>query len=448
MAGIPTPQVIRKTILTPFQRFLHTESAGGILLIFFTLLAMLWANSPWAESYFALWEQKLSIGFGGWALSKALILWVNDGLMAIFFFLVGLEIKREVLIGELSSVKKASLPFFAAVGGMIIPALLFLLLQQGKAGASGWGIPMATDIAFSLGILSLLGKRVPLSMKIFLTAFAIVDDIGAVLVIALFYSNEIYLTALYIAFGLYAVLLILNFFNVKKKTPYLLLGIVIWYFFLKSGLHPTIAGIMVAFTIPISSRIRCREFVDEIEDNLVDFKDNNIPNDQLLTYEQLSAVGSIEKASEKVQPPLQKLEHDLHSFVAFFILPVFALANAGVALGDVGEAFSNPLTLNVAIGLLVGKTVGISLLCWIGVKIGIASLPEGTHWKHIIALGLLGGVGFTMALFIANLAFVDASLLGAAKIGILLGSTLAGVGGFFLLKATLPKQAPALDRNE
>ncbi|WP_017730884.1 Na+/H+ antiporter NhaA [Nafulsella turpanensis] len=442
MAGIPTTQVIRKTILTPFQRFLHTESAGGILLIFFTLFAMLWANSPWAQSYFALWENKLTIGFGDWALSKELILWVNDGLMAIFFFLVGLEIKREVLIGELSSVKKASLPFFAAIGGMVLPALLFILLQQGRPGASGWGIPMATDIAFSLGILSLLGKRVPVSMKIFLTAFAIVDDIGAVLVIALFYSNEIYLTALYIALGLFAILPILNFFNVKKKTPYLLLGIVIWYFFLKSGLHPTIAGIMVAFTIPISSRIRCREFVEEIEENLTDFRDYNIPNDRLLTYEQLSAVGTIERAAESVQPPLQKLEHSLHTFVAFFILPVFALANAGVALGDAGAAFSNPLTLNIAMGLLIGKTVGITLLSWIGVKAGFASLPEGTYWKHIIGLGLLGGVGFTMALFIANLAFTDAELLGAAKIGILLGSTIAGVGGYILLRITLPKVSP------
>ena len=439
MAETTTPTIIRKVIITPFQRFLHTESAGGILLIFFTILAMAWANSPWAESYFAIWSNNFTIGYGDWALSKDLLLWVNDGLMAIFFFLVGLEIKREVMMGELSSVKKASLPFFAAIGGMILPALLFIFLQQGRPGASGWGIPMATDIAFSLGILSLLGNRVPVSMKIFLTAFAIVDDIGAVLVIAIFYSSEIYLGALYIALGLYAILLVLNIFNVKKKTFYVLIGILIWYFFLKSGLHPTIAGIMVAFTIPTFSRIQCRKFVEEIEANLQDFKDNNVPDDRLLTYEQLSSVGVMERAAEHVQPPLQKLEHDLHGFVAFFVLPVFALANAGVALGDAAGAFTNPLTLNIALALLVGKTVGVSLLSWISVKIGLASLPAGTSWKHLIALGTLGGVGFTMALFIANLAFTDVELLSAAKIGILIGSTVAGVAGFLLLRFTLPK---------
>lgn len=442
MPAAKTTQIIKRVIVTPFQRFLATESSGGILLIFFTILAMLWANSPWSESYFTLWSSKFTIGFGEWALSKELLLWVNDGLMAIFFFLVGLEIKREVLVGELSSFKQASLPFFAAIGGMVFPALIFIALQGEQPGAEGWGIPMATDIAFSLGILSLLGSRIPVSMKIFLTAFAIVDDIGAVLVIALFYSNEVYLTALYIALGLFLILIIFNFLRVRKKILYALVGIVIWYFFLKSGLHPTIAGIMIAFTIPITSRIRTRQFIENMEDNLLVFRDNDTHEEKLLTYEQLSSVDDIERAAEHVQPPLQQLEHNLHGFVAYFILPVFALANAGVALGDAGEALSSPLSLNIALGLVVGKTLGVGLLSWLGVKFGLASLPEGTRWKHLLALGLLGGVGFTMALFIANLAFTDVNLLNAAKIGILAGSTIAGVAGYLILRMTLPKPTP------
>lgn len=233
MHDVNNTPILKRVIVTPFQRFLATEASGGILLIFFTILAMLWANSAWSDSYFALWDSKLTIGFGDWELSKALLLWVNDGLMAIFFFLVGLEIKREMMVGELSSLKQASLPFFAAIGGMAFPALIFLALQGGQPGAEGWGIPMATDIAFSLGILSLLGSRVPVSMKIFLTAFAIVDDIGAVLVIALFYSSNIYLPALYTALGLFLILILFNILNVRKQMFYVVVGVVIWYFFFK-----------------------------------------------------------------------------------------------------------------------------------------------------------------------------------------------------------------------
>lgn len=436
-------KMVKRIIITPFQRFLQTEASGGILLIFFTVLALVWANSAWSASYDNLWSTKFTIGYGDWALSKALILWVNDGLMAIFFFLVGLEIKREVLVGELSTLKQAALPFFAAIGGMVVPALLFVGLNYDKPGADGWGVPMATDIAFSLGILSLLGKRVPLNMKIFLTAFAIVDDIGAVLVIALFYSGTIYLTALYIALALFVVLIILNILNVRKKTIYILIAAVIWYFFLKSGLHPTIAGIMVAFTIPISSKIRASEFVGEIEDGLKIFKNApNSPEEKLLNYKQLSSVESISYAAKNVEPPLQTLEHGLHNLVAFFILPVFALANAGVALGDAGSALSSALTINIALGLFVGKTVGVAFLSWVGVKLNLAGLPEGIKWMHLIALGMLGGVGFTMALFIANLAFTDPELINQAKTGIILGSTIAALGGYFILKSILPKPLP------
>ena len=276
-------------------------------------------------------------------------------------------------------------------------------------------------------------------MKIFLTAFAIVDDIGAVLVIALFYSGDIYLDALYIAMGFFALLLLFNVMNVRKKTLYVIVGIIIWYFFLKSGLHPTIAGIMVAFTVPITSRIRAVDFTEEVSNGLVVFeKFEDDPTDKLLSYEQLSSVESISEAAKHVQPPLQKLEHDLHGFVAYFVLPIFALANAGVVLAGAGEALSSALTINIALGLVVGKTLGIGLLSWLGVKLGWASLPENTTWTHLIALGLLGGVGFTMALFIANLAFRDPELLNQAKTGILIGSTLAGIGGYLILRMTLP----------
>lgn len=438
---MPTParRILRRVIVTPFQRFVQTESSGGILLIFFTAIPLIWANSAWSESYFDLWNTKVGLAWGDWSLIKYLILWVNDGLMAIFFFLVGLEIKREVLVGELSSMRKASLPIFAAIGGMVFPALLFVLLQSGKPGAEGWGIPMATDIAFSLGILSLLGKRVPLSMKIFLTAFAIVDDIGAVLVIAIFYSGDIQLNELYIALGLFLVLIGFNIFNVRKKTLYMLVGVIIWYFFLKSGLHPTIAGIMVAFTVPITSRIRAADFIEEVENGLVVFKEfEDDPNDHLLSYEQLSSAEAVRSAAKNVEPPLQKLENSLHGFVAYFVLPVFALANAGVVLAGAGDALSSSLTLNIALGLVFGKTIGIGLLSWLSVKLGIASLPTGSTWVQLLALALLGGVGFTMALFIANLAFTDPELLNQAKIGILIGSTIAGVGGFLILRMTLP----------
>lgn len=438
---------VKKLLVTPFQRFIATESAGGIVLIIFTILALIWANSPLRDSYSELWTTKLTIGYGDWGLSKALLLWINDGLMCIFFFLVGLEIKREVMAGELSSMKQASLPFFAALGGMLLPALVFIFLQGDKPGSDGWGIPMATDIAFSLGILSLLGKRVPLSLKIFLTAFAIVDDIGAVLVIAIFYSAEINIEALLIGLGLFSILIAFNLTGIQSSFPYLLVGIVIWYFFLKSGLHPTIAGIMAAFTIPIAAKGRSSSFVEEIETSLQNFKERpDDPEKQLLTYSQLNSVEAIHTTSQRVQPPLQKIERSLHTLVAFFILPVFALANSGVILDAIGEALASPLTISIAVGLVVGKTAGIGIFSWVGIKLKFAQLPGDFRFQHLVAVGMLGGVGFTMALFIANLAFTDALLLNQAKAGILLGSTIAGLGGYFWLRATL-KDVPEIKEN-
>jgi Na+:H+ antiporter, NhaA family len=326
---------------------------------------------------------------------------------------------------------------------MVVPALLFVLLQAGRPGAEGWGIPMATDIAFSLGILSLLGKRVPLSMKIFLTAFAIVDDIGAVLVIALFYTSEIDFGYLYLGLGLFVIPLAMNIMNVRKQLLYFIMGGIIWYFFLKSGIHPTVAGIMMAFTVPITSRIKVQDFIEEVNNGLVVFEKFKDDEDtKLLNYEQMASVEAIETATNHIQPPLQKLEHMLHTGVAFLVLPIFALANAGVIFAGGAEDLTAPLTISIALSLLLGKMLGVSLLSWLSVRLGFASLPAGTSWLQLIALGMLGGVGFTMALFIANLAFTDAVLLNQAKMGIILGSTLAGIGAYFILRVTLPVSLP------
>ncbi len=434
-----TRKYIKRIVVTPFQRFIKMESSGGILLIVTTVIALLWANSGWGSSYTSVWETNFSIGLGTWSLSKDLILWINDGLMCIFFFLVGLEIKREVLAGQLSTMRQAALPFFAAIGGMVIPALAFVMIMRGEPGAEGWGIPMATDIAFSLGILSLLGKRVPVAMKIFLTAFAIVDDIGAVLVIALFYTGGVELNYLLIGLGLFSILIIFNLINLQSSKPYLVVGVVIWYFFLKSGIHPTIAGILAAFTIPMQSRVNASDFFGSIKDQVSKFTGISPRERNLLSYDELHAADAIRQKATRVQPPLQKLEHMLHPVVAYFILPVFALANSGVILDNLGEALGSLLTVGVAAGLLLGKTLGIGILSWIGIKTGIARLPGELNLHQLIAVGMLGGVGFTMALFIANLAFQDQELLNQAKSGILLGSTLAGIGGYFWLRRILNK---------
>ena len=429
-----------KKLTVPFQKFFELESSGGIILIFCTLIALLLANSAWSETYFSFWETKLSIGFGEHVLSKSILIWVNDALMAIFFFVVGLEIKREIMAGELSSPAQASLPIVAALGGMIIPALFFILLAGGgEEGISkGWGIPMATDIAFSLGILKLLGKRVPLTLKIFLTAFAIVDDIGAVLVIALFYTSEIVWSALMIAGALYVVLVLFNVFYMKNIALYMLIGAVIWFFFLKSGIHPTVAGVMVAFVIPARRKINIHDFLDHIKLGLNNFSSSQTESKIVLTSVQINAINTIEEASEKVQSPLQRIENELHGMVIFFIMPVFALANAGVAFGEnFTVALTSTLTISIAVSLVLGKVLGITLFTWIGVKTKITSLPTGTKWIHIIGLGFLGGIGFTMSLFIANLAFGQGLLLDEAKIGILIASLIAGLAGYFILKTSL-----------
>jgi NhaA family Na+:H+ antiporter len=425
----------------PFQEFLHKEASGGILLIICTIIALIWANSPFAESYHHLWHTYLNLDIGGTGLKYSLHHWINDGLMAVFFFVVGLEIKRELLVGELSSLKKASLPIAAALGGMIFPALIYILFNAGTEGSSGWGIPMATDIAFVVGILALLGKRVPLSLKIFILALAIVDDIGAVLVIAIFYTSQTSFISLLIAAGLLILLIIMNRIGVRNLLVYTIVGIALWLAFLKSGVHATVAGVLLAFTIPASSRINTKKFTDETKYLINDFNDAGDHGDNVLTNEErLSIVDQIENNCEKILTPLQRFEHGLHPWVSFFIMPIFALANAGVSIGSgFLSSVSNPVSVGIILGLFIGKQVGIFVFSYLAVKLKIASKSEDVSWRKIYAAAILGGIGFTMSLFIANLAFGTGDSLDIAKVGILSGSLISGIVGFLILKSALSK---------
>jgi NhaA family Na+:H+ antiporter len=437
---------ILTNILDPFQRFLKIEASGGIILLFFTAFALVWANSSLGHTYQKLWENYLTLGIGNFKLTDTILHWVNDGLMAIFFFVVGLEIKRELIAGELSSLKQASLPIAAALGGMIFPALIYILVNTNNATEGGWGIPMATDIAFSLGVLSLLGKRVPISLKVFLVAFAIVDDLGAVMVIALFYSGDIQWNYLLIGMALYILLVLFNRLNIRYIPVYMVLGWVIWFMFKNSGIHPTIAGVMIAFSIPMNPRTKLSTFKDRMVNNLHAFAPVQNKDRMTLTKEQLMAIDNMEQEIEYVQSPVQKLEHTLHHFVTYVVMPVFALTNAGVVFkaSGIGEIFIH-LSGTIELSLILGKVIGIFLFTWLSVKLGIGALPPTVKWIHILGLGFLGGMGFTMSLFISNLAFSGPLLLDPAKIGILTGSLIAGILGYIILSITLDKSS-AMDK--
>lgn len=430
----------------PFHRFMRFEAAGGVLLIVCALAAMIWANSGGAGAYTELfYTSKVTVGFGEWALSKPFILWINDLLMAVFFLLVGLEIKREVLVGELRSPRKAALPIAAALGGMVIPGAIYALVNMGHDSISGWGVPMATDIAFALGVLALVGSRVPISVRVFLTSLAIVDDLGALLVIAVFYTESIGIAYLGKAALVLAIMTVLNVMGVRRVLVYMLLGIVVWYFVLKSGVHATIAGVLVAMTIPAKTRVDQARYSRFVRDMLDRFdRDSAGEKKSWTTGKQQTAVLAIADAGQKVETPVRGLEHALIPWVAFLILPVFALANAGVPLeaGTEGEGaasvWSSRALWGVVLGLLIGKPVGVFGFAWIAQKIGIGMLPEGSTWRHVFGAAWLSGIGFTMALFIANLAYNSATDLDAAKLGVLGASVVAGVVGLLVL-ATGPR---------
>jgi Na+:H+ antiporter, NhaA family len=422
-------------LLRPIQAFTRLEAAGGILLIAGTIAALVWANSPWATSYSHLWHINVTFGFGSARLSEELHFWINDGLMAVFFLLAGLEIKREALVGELASVRKAALPIAAALGGLLVPAGLYTLLNCNGPGAAGWGIPMATDIAFALGVLALLGDRVPASLKVFLAALAIADDIGAVLVIAFFYTAHISWISLAVAGGFFVALIAMNRIGVRHPLIYAILGIGLWLAFLHSGIHATVAGVLLALTIPARQRIDVRAFLGRSENALDEIRR---AEDAGEVVEAIAAKGhAIERLvsdCERVESPMLRFEHALVPWSKHVIMPIFALSNAGVALGsDAASAVVHPISLGIICGLMFGKPIGIMTLSWLSTRSGVASLPTGVSWRQILGVGMLGGIGFTMSLFVANLAFDATETLEIAKVGILAASLISGIGGAIIL---------------
>ncbi len=431
-----------------FLSFIRHNVSGGMILIIMAILAMVAANSPWSHLYTEIWNRPISLQIGNFNLFShhgtplTLMTFINDALMAIFFFVVGLEIKREILVGHLSSMKQAMLPIIAACGGIFIPVLIYLIFCHTEPAANGFAIPMATDIAFSLGIMSLLGKRVPLSLKVFLTAFAVVDDIAGILVIALFYSTHLQLGYLIAAFVLLGILFLLNRLNVMRKTFYIILGIAVWYLFLQSGIHSTIAGVLVAFTIPSRPRLQIGRYLERIRRSIQKFPHSDKKQSIVLYSEQICELKNIEAASNKVISPLQFMEDRLHGVVNFFIMPLFAFANAGVSFsGDGNGELFGMVTLAIALGLFLGKSIGIFTFTWLAVKTKFVSLPEDINWKSISGVAFIGGIGFTVSLFIANLSFGThyPELLNQAKMGIIFGTLISAIVGLLVLKLSFSK---------
>ena len=422
----------RESLTRPFQEFFQSAAAGGALLVACAGAALVVANSAWADAYHHLLETSATIAAGDHTLSLTVHQWINDGLMAVFFLLVGLEIKREALAGELASLRQASLPIAGALGGMVVPAAIYFLSSGGGGAARGWAIPMATDIAFALGILALVAPRAPNGLKIFLAALAIVDDIGAVVVIAVFYTGAIEWGAAGRAAIILAALIALNVLRIRRLMPYLLLGVALWYFVHQSGIHATVAGVLLALTIPTKTRIDAAQFSEKARGLLDDFDRTETGDLIVLTSKgQQEAIINLERASEAVTAPLLRLEHALHHFSAFVVMPLFALSNAGVGLG--GSA-GGRVALAVILGLAIGKPVGITLAAVAAVRLRLASLPDGVNWIGLHGCAWLGGIGFTMSLFIASLAFDGSMLLDSAKLGILSGSIIAGVVGALLIR--------------
>ena len=446
----PTPAELKfEKIITPFEEFVRGETTSGLALMFCTVVALLVANSFLAPVYEHLLHIPVSLHFGSWSLELTLHHGINDGLMTLFFFVVGLEIKREILVGELSRLSQAMLPIFAAVGGMVVPAGLYFLINAGGPGAHGWGVPMATDIAFAIGIMALLGKRVPASLFTFLVALAIVDDLGAVAVIAIFYTDTLNFIALAAAGGLLALLIGMNYVHVRRTLPYFVIGLLLWYAMYESGVHATIAGVLTAWTIPAKSKMSPRNFAALVTKLLKRYrrhlhKGGDTGYDTADQQQRRGIVQALEDGVHAQETPLQRLEHNLHLPVAFVIIPLFALANAGIPIefGKLDDALTHPVALGVIVGLVLGKTIGIGGAAWLAIKLGIATLPTGTRMRHLFGAAMLGGVGFTMSIFIAELGYpgLPHELL-MAKTGILFASLLAGVSGYLVLRNTPAKNA-------
>lgn len=431
----------------PIDKFLHVEASSGILLLVTAVVALLWANSPWASSYEHLLHAPISLGFGEHIFTRSVHFWVNDILMVIFFFVVGLEVRRELFEGELSEVRRAALPVAAALGGMLMPAAIYFALNRGSATIEGWGVPMATDIAFAVGALALLGKRVPAALRVLLLALAIIDDIGAILIIAFFYSAGIAWTGLAIVALGVATILIMQRVGLRHPVLYVVPGVLIWAGMLHAGIHPTIAGVMLGLLTPVRPWFGQEGFLQETQeavDRLRDQDGSNLdPRDMLPDLERINV------ARREAVPPVTRLESALHPWVAFGIMPLFALANAGVHLGGVGADTSHAfgIALGVGLGLVVGKPLGVLVFSALAVRLGLASLPRGVTWGGVLVVGCVAGIGFTMALFIAALAFSDASMLAIAKLAVLAASAVAGVGGLLVGLKVLPRQQPEAVEN-
>jgi Na+:H+ antiporter, NhaA family len=427
----PARRSVVGKLLMPVQEFIRTESSSGIILIAAAVVAFAWANSPWAQSYFALLDLRLGVSFAAWGLEKPLLLWVNDLLMAVFFFLVGLEIKREVVVGELAGWQRAALPAAGALGGMVVPALIYLAFTAGQPTMRGWGVPMATDIAFALGVMALLGSRVPLSLKVFLLALAIVDDLGAILVIALFYTEDLQVGSLVISLLVWAVAVAYGRASGEKPLVFALLGLVMWYFMLRSGIHATIAGVLMALTVPLRHKLAMQDLQHELR----------ALGTRGAGFEQVEVmIEHLEGVLAKAHSPLHNMEHALAPYVAFVIMPVFAFFNAGVPIAGGAAGMISAVSLGTLAGLLIGKPLGVAGFAFIAVKSGLARLPAGATWSGMVGVGLLAGIGFTMSLFIANLAFEDPTNLVQAKIGVLTASVVAALAGLFFLSRALPQR--------
>lgn len=427
-------------LMRPFEEFFKHQVAGGVVLFASAVLAMILANSPLGESYFRFWEIEFTLGTESFGLSKSLHHWINDGLMAIFFFVVGLEIKREFLAGELSSAKKAALPIAGAIGGMLVPALIFFFMNPQGLESRGWGIPMATDIAFALGIIALLGNRITRSLAIFLTALAIVDDLGAVLVIAAFYTSDLNLIAMTCGLFFLSFLIIGNRLGIQHPNFYALVGFALWVALLKSGIHASVAGVLIGATIPVQPKHNHDEFLERAEKLMTQIREMGTIAGPFQKNEKMGNLLALEHITHDAMSPLQRMEHEMHHWVIFCVMPIFALANAGISMtmNEFTSAISSPVTIGVAMGLILGKPLGITLVAWLAVKFKLAHLPENTRWQEIFGVSILAGIGFTMSMFITNLAYLDAELIANAKVGIFIASLLAGVLGYFYLSRNRP----------
>jgi len=418
-----------QVITSPFVRFVRMEAAGGIVLLASTVVALLWSNSPWHQSYHNLLETPLTVGFGPFVVTENRHHWINDGLMSLFFFLVGLEIKREFLIGELSSLRRAVFPFIAALGGLALPAVFYIAIAHKPQFHQGWAVPISTDIAFTLGVLAFLGPRVPTALRVFVTALAIVDDIFAVAVIAIFYTSSIQFGSLAIAICGVGLSLLANLLGVRKPVVYAVIGIVVWWAVLNSGVHATIAGILLAFTIPARTFLEKSQFVEQSRWLLT-----RLEAAPRHSFEEHSIIHTLEQKAEMADSPLHRIEHGLQPWISFLVMPLFALANAGVdVIHNLAGGFTHPIGIGILVGLFAGKPLGIWLFSLVASKTGIALPPAGVSWHQIFGAAWLCGIGFTMSLFVAGLAFEDDSLLSLSKIAILAASLLSGIAGSIVL---------------